>query len=620
MKWGMGANIYRGLAVAMMVAMAVTVASCSGEPPADTEKAAGDAAAQAFLDSYTARFLDLRTAAVEASWRSNTRIVEGDDTAAKAERAATEALAAFTGSTEAIGKARAFLAHPDKLTPIQEKSLESILYRAADSPQTVPDLVRERIKLEVELNEKLFGFDFRIDGKPVSTNDIDRVLRTENDPARRLAAWSASKEVGKVLKDGLAHVRDLRNQTVQALGYDDYFSYQVSEYGMKRDQMMALTRRINRELYPLYRELHTWARYELARRYGVAEVPDLIPAHWLPNRWGQDWSALVNVEGIDLNAALSKLTPEQLVKQAESFYVSLGFGKLPQTFWDRSSLYPAPADGGYKKNNHASAWHIDLQNDVRSLMSVETNTEWYETTHHELGHIYYYRTYTNPDVPPLLRRGANRAFHEAIGSMMGLASMQKPFLEDIGFAPRGGEVDATQALLNEALNYVVFIPFSTGLMTEFENSLYADNLPEDRFNARWWGLKARYQGIAPPSPRGEDYADAASKTHIINDAAQYYDYALSYLILFQLHDTIAREILHQDPHATDYYGKPAVGDFLRRIMRTGSSRDWRQVMREATGKDLSAAPMLNYFAPLMAYLKKVNAGRTYTLPEPPAAE
>ena len=68
-------------------------------------------------------------------------------------------------------------------------------------------------------------------------------------------------------------------------------------------------------------------------------------------------------------------------------------------------------------------WLMDLDTDVRSLMSVIPNAEWYETTHHELGHIYYYMEYTNPDVPPILRSGANRAFHEGIGSLMGLAAM-----------------------------------------------------------------------------------------------------------------------------------------------------------------------------------------------------
>jgi peptidyl-dipeptidase A len=143
--------------------------------------------------------------------------------------------------------------------------------------------------------------------------------------------------------------------------------------------------------------------------------------------------------------------------------------------------------------------------------------------------------------------------------------------------------------------------------------LYANNLPKDQYNKRWWGLCEKYQGMVPPSPRGEEFCDAASKTHINDDAAQYYDYALSYVILFQLHDHIATKILQQDVRATNYYGSREVGDFLRDIMRPGASRDWREVLRETTGEDLSARAMLKYFEPLLPYLQEANKGRTHTL-------
>jgi peptidyl-dipeptidase A len=412
-------------------------------------------------------------------------------------------------------------------------------------------------------------------------------------------------------------VRDLRNKTVQALDYDNYFAYQVSEYGMSTQEMMDLMDKLNRQLYPLYRELHTYARYELADKYGAENVPQMLPAHWLPNRWGQGWSAMVSVEGADINAELGKKSAEELVTIAEDFYVSLGFDELPQSFYDKSSLYPLPKDADYKKNNHASAWHLDLKEDVRSLMSVETNEEWYETTHHELGHIYYFMQYSNPDVPILLRTGANRAFHEAIGSLMGLASMQKPYLSEIDILPRGSADNQTQKLLKEALNYAVFIPFSSGVMANFEQDLYADNLSKEQFNERWWQLKKTYQGIVPPSTRGPEFTDAASKTHIINDAAQYYDYAMSNIILFQLHDHIANEILNQDVHATNYYGSKEVGEFLSELMRPGATKDWRTLIKKTTGSEISAQPMLDYFAPLMEWLKKENEGRGYTLPEKP---
>jgi peptidyl-dipeptidase A len=248
-------------------------------------------------------------------------------------------------------------------------------------------------------------------------------------------------------------------------------------------------------------------------------------------------------------------------------------------------------------------------------MSVLPNAEWYETTHHELGHVYYYMLYTNPDVPLLLRSGANRAYHEAIGSMMGLAAMQKPFLQEIGLFPEGQETDEIQTLFKESLNYVVFIPWGAGVMTQFEHDLYSEPLPADQFNQRWWEIKAKYQGIAPPEARGEEFCDAASKTHINNDAAQYYDYAMSYILLFQIHDHIASKILGQSPRATNYYGSRETGEFLSGVLSPGATRDWRELTREAIGEDLSADAMLRYFEPLMTWLQEQNKGRTHTLPE-----
>ncbi|RYU81242.1 M2 family metallopeptidase [Hymenobacter persicinus] len=589
---------------------AATVETPPAAPPAPVD---WSRQADEFLTGYSTEYQRLYTQSSEAEWRSNTHIVAGDSTNAVATARANEAMAAFTGSADNINNLRQLLEHKDQLQPFQIKQLQTALYNAANSPQTIADVVKRRIKAETQQTEKLYGFDYKYAGKSVTTNDLDELLRKENNPQKRQAIWEASKAIGPTLKDGLLNLRGLRNQTVQALGYPDYFTYQASDYGMSREEMMTLVRQLNDELRPLYRELHTYARYELAKKYGVKQVPDYLPASWLPNRWGQDWSAMVDVKGVNLDATLAKKGAEWQVKQAERFYQSLGFQALPPVFWEKSSLYPLPKGATYKKNNHASAWHMDLNQDVRSLMSVEPNTEWYETTHHELGHIYYYLTYSNPEVPVLLRQGANRAYHEAMGSLMGLAATQKPFLVGLGLQDPKAKTDQTQTLLKEALNYVTFIPFSSGVMSEWENSFYADKLPADQLNAKWWELVKKYQGIVPPTARGEQYLDPATKTHINDDPAQYYDYALSYVILFQLHDHIAKKILKQDPHATNYYGSKEVGTFLADIMRPGASKDWRAVLKEKTGEDLSARAMVEYFQPLMVYLKAQNKGRKYTM-------
>jgi peptidyl-dipeptidase A len=570
---------------------------------------------QSYLDAYNAKYRDLYTVSSEGQWKVQTHIVEGDTSNAYQSRLADEAMAKFTGSKENIDKATAYLKWKTELSPLQVKQLEKILFLAAGNPESVEEVVNERIKAETAQTEKLYGFKFSLNGKEITPNEINKILNQSKDLEERRKAWEASKEVGKSLKDGLVHLRDLRNKVVQALGYKDYFSYMVSEYGMTNDEMMDLLHKFNKELFPLYRELHTYARYELAKKYGVKEVPDFIPAHWITNKWGQDWNEMITVKGMNLDSALATRNAEWFPKQAEKFYMSIGFDSLPKTFWEKSSLYPVAKDAGYKKNTHASAWHMDLDKDVRSLMSIEPDAEWYETVHHEFGHIYYYMTYSIPENPYLLREGANRAYHEALGSMMGLAAMQKPFAAGIGVVDGNTPTDTIHQLLKDAMNYVVFIPWSAGTMSEFEHDLYTNDLPADQFNKRWWEIVKKYQGIVPPSERGEGYCDAASKTHINDDPAGYYDYALSFILLFQLHDYISKNILHQDPHATNYFGNKEVGKFIQEIMRPGGTGDWRKLLKDKTGEDLSARAMLDYFKPLMDWLKKENAGRKYTMTE-----
>ncbi|MGK0126933.1 MAG: peptidyl-dipeptidase A [Candidatus Azotimanducaceae bacterium] len=589
----------------------IAIISCKTETKIDSQ-AKKDT--QAFLDVYTSTFQELYYDSAEAEWAANTHIVEGDTLNAYNVQKANEAYAIFTGSKEVIKKTRAFLEKKEELDLVQVRQLESILYSAANNPETVSETVKQRITAETAQNEALFGFDFKVDGKSVSTGDIDGILRESNDEAERLKNWEASKEVGKNLKGGLENLVKLRNETVQALGYDDYFSYQVSDYGMNRGEMMAEMKKMVQEVWPLYRELHTWARYNLADKYD-ANVPEYLPAHWLPNRWGQDWSAMVDVEGLDIDAALKDRDPEWIVKEGEDFFVSIGFDPLPKSFYEKSSMYPAPKDADYKKNNHASAWHMNLENDLRCLMSIEPTADYYETIHHELGHIYYYQAYSNPDVPVLLRGGANRGYHEAIGSLLGFAAMQKPFLVGKGLVDADSKVDQTQNLLKEALSNIVFLPFAAGVMSEFENSLYAENLSKDEYNKKWWELSKKYQGMVPPSERGEEYCDAASKTHINNDAAQYYDYAISYILLFQFHDHISKNILKQDTHATNYFGSKEVGEFLNGVLKQGANCDWNELLKESVGSEMSAKPMLDYFAPLMEYLKEQNKGKEHTLPE-----
>ena len=202
---------------------------------------------------------------------------------------------------------------------------------------------------------------------------------------------------------------------------------------------------------------------------------------------------------------------------------------------------------------------------------------------------------------------------------MGLAAMQPRFVEAVGLAGRRRRSPTRcSCCCKEALNYVVFIPWSTG---DDDAASSTSSTPtscrRERWNARWWELAAALPGHRAARPRAaRSAATPATKTHINDDPAQYYDYALSFVLLFQLHDHIAREILHEDPHDTNYYGRREVGDFLTSILRagrdasTGASSCARRPARTSRRARCSSTS-----SPCASWLREQNRGRTCTLPE-----
>jgi peptidyl-dipeptidase A len=226
-----------------------------------------------------------------------------------------------------------------------------------------------------------------------------------------------------------------------------------------------------------------------------------------------------------------------------------------------------------------------------------------------MGHVFYFLSYYRPEVPIVLRDGASPAFHEAMAETLATPTIQLPYLRQVGVVPADMKFDETQWLLNSALDQIVFMPWSAGVMASWERDFYEGNLSTNELNKRWWEYVAKFQGIAPPEMRGEDFCDAATKTHINDNPALYYQYAIAFAIKYQLHMHIATKMLHQDPRNCNFYGNKEVGAFLYNLMKVGATRDWRQLIREATGEDLSAKAMLEYYSPLMKYLQEQNKGR-----------
>ncbi|MFO0973233.1 MAG: M2 family metallopeptidase [Phycisphaerae bacterium] len=602
-------TLIKSAAAATAAAALPQLTGCSDAvgPVAETSTTRDQAAD--FLRRYERGYQPIYTRASAADWISSTDV---SDAHTKTAAEAHLEMYRFVGDPARMNEIERLRAARWQLEPAVARQLERARLMAAQAPGTVPQLVQERADAEAQQAATMNGFVYHMQQpgaaeRVVKANDLDEILEKSKNLDKRLAAWNTSKLIGQPLRAGLTRLQRLRNAVARDQKFSGFFGLGAADYGMSATELMSLRRTVLDQTRPLYEQLHCYTKHKLAQRYGQP-APRRIPAHWLPNRWGQEWPGIE--EAVDLDPLFAGKTREWIVTQAEQFYVSMGFPKLPVSFWPRSDLYEVPPGGKRLKNSHASAWHIDLDHDVRSLMSVKPNAQWFFTAHHELGHIYYFLSYSRPSVPLLFRDGANPAFHEAIGELISLASRQPAYLAEIGLL-KSKPSDSTRWLLAQALDgsNIVFQPFSWGTMGGFEHDLYESDLPPDRYNSRWWELVAECQGIDPPAPRGEEFCDAASKTHINDDPGGYYKYGMCSLIVYQLHDYISRKILKADPHDCNYYGNKKVGEYLYALLSLGASRDWRSVLRDFTGEDLSARAMMEFYAPLNDFLKKENAGK-----------
>jgi len=562
-----------------------------------------------FLDQYNETYRALWTAAETASWLAAVDISEAHS---KAAVTAEQDLVDYVGSRQVIDRLH-HLRRADNLSLLERRQLDQAWQLAAHHPGTAPATVRKLLQTEARQRAALHGHRYAVglgagEQRELSVNEIDRLLQDSRDLDERRRIWEAAAAVGPQLREGLVELRDLRNALAERMDYPSYFDLGCADYGMTATEMMILVDDLLEGMRPLYEQLHCWVRHELAARYAVKEVPALIPAHWLPDRWGARWPGIV--AGVDLDGMVRDVSPQWIIEQGERFYMSLGFSALPLTFWGRSDLYELPPDANRRKHTGAEAWHLDLDQDVRALMNVRSDFAWFTTVHRTLGEVYYFLSYARPEVPPVLRRGANGAFPGAVGNLAGLASSQVPYLLEVDMLDAAEVPEQIRWLLSQALTGpVVFLPFACGTVTHWEHDFYAEQLPRHRFNERWWEHAARYQGIAPPSPRGEDFCDPATRIEITEAPAEFYDEAIAYVIMHQLHRYICRQLLDQDVHEANYRGNTEIGIYLDSILAAGATRDWSRLLHEATGEPLSATAMLDYYEPLLAWLERQNAGR-----------
>ena len=449
-----------------------------------------------------------------------------------------------------------------------------------------------------------------------SLGDLEDVIDNSRDADALLDAWEGWRTVSPPMRADYQRFVELSNEGAQSLGYPDTGAMWRSKYDLPPDDFAAEVDRLWGQVKPLYDDLQCHVRAELSQHYGpeVVDPAGPIPAHVLGNMWAQTWSNIYGLvappaadPGYDLTEILqSRGTSEvEMVEMAEGFFTSLGMESLPDTFWERSQ-FVKPRDR--EVVCHASAWQLDLDEDVRIKMCIDINAEDFSTIHHELGHNYYQLGYR--EQAPLFRDSANDGFHEALGDTIAL-SVTPGYLVEIGLLDEAPSADADLGLLMQmALDKVAFLPFGL-LIDRWRWAVFSGETSPEEYNAAWWRLREQYQGVGAPSERTEEHFDPGAKYHVPGNTP-YTRYFLAHMLQFQLHRDLCAAIGYEGPlHRCSIYGNEEAGRRLSEMMAMGLSRPWPDALEAATGsREMDATAILDYFAPLAEWLKEQNEGRT----------
>jgi peptidyl-dipeptidase A len=614
--------------LALVVAAAAVAGRAHAQP---TRRAAGAppsaAAAAAFVDSAERELSALSIKASQAGWVAATYIT--DDT----EALSADAQQQYGVAVQRLAtSARRFDALA--LPPALRRKLSLLKLALAAPPPGNPDeaaeLTRLTVGMEADYGKGTYCRRGKLGTPAAATgdsacyqiNELSRVLATSRDPSELLDAWRGWHAIARPMRPRYARFVELSNKGARELGFADAGAMWRSNYDMPPAEFSKELDRLYGQVRPLYEALHAYVRAWLNQQYGDAVVPKdgMIPAHLLGNMWAQEWGNVYPIvapatgTGAEFNAAptvdITKLLETKrldqvgMVKLGEGFFTSLGFAPLPRTFWERSMI-TKPRDR--EVVCHASAWDVDNEDDVRIKMCTEVTGEDFVTVHHELGHNFYQRAYKTQ--PLLFQNGANDGFHEAIGDAVAL-SITPDYLMKVGLLAEAPSAAAdTAMLLRRALDKVAFLPFGL-LIDQWRWKVFSGEVKPADYNKAWWELRARYQGVAPPVARTEEDFDPGAKYHVPANTP-YTRYFLAHVLQFQFYRAMCREAGFTGPlYRCSFFGSKEAGAKLARMLEAGQSRPWQETLYEMTGeRQMDAGAMMEYFAPLKAWLNRQNQGK-----------
>jgi hypothetical protein len=348
---------------------------------------------------------------------------------------------------------------------------------------------------------------------------------------------------------------------------------------------------------------------------------------------------------LNITAELRKrrYSPQSMAKLSEEFFESNHFPTMKSNFWSESIFHLSPRTlmdcrpTLYKISNNEKQLRISLcgekdEQTFRTINKLMTRAKFILLRKDQ---PFLFR-YDTDSVIALAAEDAVQMFMESTNRLKNLGLMDD-FEEDLS--------SKINSLFREALNVLPRMAHALAF-DQWNSNVFAKLIKPKEYNCNWWAIRQTLEGVEPPSRRKSSQFDPARSSYLVAPPSAPFQTFVVSVLKFQLYknlkeaaelENIKNGIINDDggnsssDEETPDGGRSGstssgsleasledkslslegkAGEIITSILKTGSSKPWKNVLEEiANETELNAKPLLDYFEPLFKYLKERNKGK-----------
>ncbi|XP_044253409.1 angiotensin-converting enzyme-like isoform X2 [Tribolium madens] len=444
------------------------------------------------------------------------------------------------------------------------------------------------VSYEISIDELIHTFKVHCKNNTKNCVQVKRgyddLIETSRNATLRKKTWYAWQTLLSTKFDKFHSVLNLINKAAQLNEYDDSRLYWEKLQDL--ESAYNLADGFWDQIKPLYLKLQNYVKIRLLRFYKTTSND--IPVYLTGSNFGNDWSSIANIIlphpqiYYSAKSYLNRTSIKQIYKMAEQVTKDLSLGPFSPKFWTNSRFNIPFCENHvitFCSQEHSELFTCDKTSWVQYLNAFETAIEL------ALRNVNYV------DLARLKLRYS--AIDDAIVGLGSIFAIKNLRVQDVwNYEIFKNNDNKMTELLLIALRVLPKLPYY--LAADKWRLDVLQNGGSD-ISASWWNLRKEMQGIEGVFNNETDFLGDP----FIASNRPYLSKFLGTILQFQLLEHYRNQWQFANESFATNFGND---DNFLTMLRERSSTDWPTLANNFGIYELSATPLLDYFAPLNDYL------------------